>query len=388
MHTIALSIYILVFIALCLLLSDQPSLLCASIIVSWFIIFYTFYRIGWQHDMERMSSYTIDESYRMFCDGDIVFTREYDISFRPVNIYTYHYNYGIAHTGMINKQPTGLYILHSTASETECDQYIIHRYMYLNMEWKVVNEPLLEYLIRYASIFHIVRHPTIPISIKVSELVFPPTLTMCSNVIATILEQHGVIRSHQRWIEYEPDRLITHLDNAGYKNLYFYNKSSPTNWTTHSNHPIMFRQTYKNYIRYALGEIPTPIKAPHVTITHNELADYIHKRCVESKQGITTHIDKRIFKRIMDVKTILSYLYYALDNIEDASYEPVKHKNNKNKKKTNKLKTIKQPHKKIATGIAMTLCIAIGAIVAHYYSFLYGIITSAILLIMFIKMLA
>lgn len=166
-----------------------------------------------------------NEAYNMLKHGDVVFINNYPAI--KDSFYMY-FNKGLYHTGLIVEEQGKKYIIHSSAiyKSNESRIKILQRYnnsvcgIFSEWKWHVKKESLLEHLLICKSMFNVYRpcEPIKPIQWKKQN-----NPSFCCNVIATLLQDNGIIQKSDKWLipYFTTDEFICVLKERGYKSFYF-----------------------------------------------------------------------------------------------------------------------------------------------------------------------
>lgn len=185
------------------------------------ILLYFYYTRKNLHTQDIQGA-TVSELYNTLEEGDIVFLKEYRETLHFLNYY--NMNKGIYHTGIITHVNGIKHILHSypiypgtRMFHPEC---ILHQYEYVGVPWVIIQEPLLDYMMIYPSIYQVFRHPSSP-KIKLYKNVIKKQKHYCTFFIGELLSKNGIIdRCSRFYFNYDVNELVQLLLQKGYKTFY------------------------------------------------------------------------------------------------------------------------------------------------------------------------
>ena len=233
-------IFYILYIILCLLLyiysikyfNFSTTLNITVCIISLAILLYSihtyFYSISYyvtrnNETIPNISS--VNEAYHMLHHGDVIFLND-----NPVikeNFYMY-FNKGLYHTGIVVEEQGKKYIIHSATVNKIIHTRIkiLQTYnnnvcgIFSNWKWHIKKESLLEHLLIRKSMFNVYRSPVPVKQIKWTKQKNP---SFCCNVIATLLQENGIIPKSDAWLipYFTTDEFISVLKDHGYKSFYF-----------------------------------------------------------------------------------------------------------------------------------------------------------------------
>lgn len=219
MNVLILCLYLLVFVlAYSITIGHRLSYLLSLLIMILFILAYTIpvklVNINGKHFTPIYNTYTL---YHSFHHGDIVF------STNSVNIWDLlAINNGIVHSGIIIEEHGIKYMIHSWSGSVMNKKKIIYSYNYIGLDWKVIKEPLLQYLLEYKKChYQIFRQPSTIKPITISKKCIRTTSRYCSEFVGIVLHNQGIIKKSSYPIfPYRPYEIIEGLLAKGYTCLF------------------------------------------------------------------------------------------------------------------------------------------------------------------------
>lgn len=213
--------YIMISIVLSIIIPTKNYYISSMICVLCFIIIVFSITLWNRYKMLSSSEFTmvcIDELPLLIKEGDILFTKEYNV-FSTFDLL--HINNSIFHTVLVIKKNNQLYIVHSHCADKYNPLYLVHTYHYANATWKVLVEPLLEYiLVNETMVYIIFRHPTGK-KIKIRDSLLKQEYYYCSYLIGTILYDNHIFTEKEKKgiFPFHPETCIRRLYNIGYKSI-------------------------------------------------------------------------------------------------------------------------------------------------------------------------
>jgi hypothetical protein len=216
-------IYLYILLILYISTFDIPILVKTCISLSFVIcITLFFYYSRTKLHTKNMPKASVEELYNILQEGDVLFNSEIRITNHFLNYFDM--NRGIYHSAIIRKKNGIKTILHCYPMYPENRIYhpecILQKYPFLDTTWITIEEPLLDYLLIYPSIYQIVKAP-IPHLLKIKKGVIERNKRYCTLLIGDILYTNGIIEKDHRLVQtYNPEYIIEMLIKKGYKNFY------------------------------------------------------------------------------------------------------------------------------------------------------------------------
>lgn len=172
---------------------------------------------------KRSTRINYKELYNMVHHGDIINITWYS---SPVSLLSHHFNYGIAHCGLIIIKNNKKFILHSHPKNYPIlnkDTIIDTKKDGFGDTWVFVIEPLLDFLQTNShTLYHIYKPPSNvkPLLIKQHHKKINPILNgfiyYCTIPIGDILMDNGIIPKSSKYARYRTDELLDLLEQKNY----------------------------------------------------------------------------------------------------------------------------------------------------------------------------
>lgn len=219
MNVLILCLYVLVlFLVYSIIIGHPLSYVISLFAMILFIVLCTYpvkiINLYGKHFTTISNTY---ELYHSFNHGDVVFSTN---GFNTWDLLAI--NKGIIHSGLVIEENGIKYMIHGWSGYVMNKEKILYSYKYIGLDWKVIKEPLLQYLLEYKKChYQIFRQPSTIKPITISKKCIRNTSRYCSEFVGIVLHDQGIIKkSPYPVFPYRPYEIIEGLLSKGYTCLF------------------------------------------------------------------------------------------------------------------------------------------------------------------------